>query len=850
MRRPSRQGVAGNPGLSDYAVHFFSYHLSKCHSSDNGAMKNLGSFLNSKILAWIEHVAKNGDLSPFSRTAADLKTYLNRRERHVPPTDPNMQTAEAWTTDLVRIAGKFGKYLLASPSSIHSLIPSLCPSASVIRRAFFNPNRSLIVKGIAAQDWDDCLARLDFPDGQALAIAHGESVFAVGLSNGFVEVFSKAILQLKKRLSHGERVKTLNFGKQDRYIASGGSRKICLWDAKNYTLIWSEKQDCQILALQFASNDYLLGITQRHEMVSWATESPHEDQERRLTIPLDFPMENKPKQPPTKALFSTDQRFFVLAYRAQAPFLFETETASVLSRLNRENGSPYPNAVLRHEVDVEALAFNPNPDLDLLIVSYGDGELVTFNLELYQACHRVPGVYAHTLACSPDGGTLVSGSSRGTIQVFEFDGVRGDNLTPIYRIDAFEDGIRGITFGSESNRFLDVRSSQCRVWEPPMLVRRGGAEGSQSEMTLSMPLQPRTVGMLEGPPDPEITSVLSSHDGGRAICGKQDGSIIVHSTSDAKQIAKAYSHHPNVSVTCLALTESDAVLISADESGRILVQQTPSADLSNPAELLADERFDRAVLALLVNHGGNRLLVCGADHLELRELPSGRKLNDRFFDVQHPLRAMRHPLYQEHLIVFENDVARLLQWSDFGEVSTPGGMRLSRFTEFPRNGAALTTSYNGYHILTELAKVTGHRSNSRFECWNASEFETSTQSVITLSGFKLLGPKIEQMIAVIGNTLIFLDTDLWICSLDLKMFEAMPVMKRHFFVLSEWLTMSGELLCNFTRKREFVIAKKHELVIVKHGMDFAETLELSTATKLWTLSQGSMHRKTSYNLST
>ena len=847
IRRPSNQGVAGNPGLVNYAVQYFSNHMGKARSSDNDLMRSLIIFLKTNVLSWVEYVSRNGDLTPITQTAADLRTYISRRERHVPPLDIDMQTADTWITDLIRITGKFRKYLLASPSSIHCLVPPLCPSKSIINRTFSNPHRALEVRGFSVQDWDDCLARIDFTSGQALAVAHGESVFAVGLSDGIISLYSKTPIHLKYKLKHGERVKILDIGNQDQYLASGGARKVCLWNTKSCALLWSAKLDCQVLALHFMGIDCLLGATQRHEVISWNIQTQKDDRTAWIDGFADFATELRPKQPPTKALFSPDHRFLVVAYRGYGLFLVDLETVGIVSRLARDDESDTTSSVVRFGID--ALAFNPNSELDLLIVSYGDGELVVYDLYSYEACHRVDAVYAHSLACSPDGRNLVTGSSGGTIQVFDFDGVRGDNLTLVYRIDAFEDGIRGITFSNESSRFLDVRGSQCRVWEPPALVRKDGPEGSQSEMTQPVTTRPRTVGMLEGPPHPEITALLSTADGTRVTCGKQDGSVLLYSTADTSRFARLHCHHANICITCLALANNDSTVISADESGRILVQK--SVDINNGRqhpELLADGRFGRSVVGLLVNEAGDHLLVLGADYIELWTLPSGKKLTQRRFDAEHTLNATQHPLNHDILILFEDDLARLLRWTDLEEMSTPNGIRLSRFLNSKREDINTIASYKGFHILTELVKDFGHRAQTRFDCWQTSEFDISASSITALSGFNLLGPSIVHVIAVVGNTLIFLDTDLWVCSLDLKTFGTVSVAKRHFFVLSEWLTASGELVFQFTAKKEFIFARKHEIVVVKHGLDFAETLELSSSTKLWSFNQGSMHRRISHTL--
>lgn len=78
---------------------------------------------------------------PLPRTAMNLRDYLNRRMKYVLPTDRAVQLANGWVTDLIHMAAKFRAELLACPSSIHSLIPPLCPSESVISRTFYMDQR-------------------------------------------------------------------------------------------------------------------------------------------------------------------------------------------------------------------------------------------------------------------------------------------------------------------------------------------------------------------------------------------------------------------------------------------------------------------------------------------------------------------------------------------------------------------------------------------------------------------------------------------------------------------------------------------------------------------------------------
>lgn len=848
-RRPSRPELAMNANLLGYAAQQFGYHLSASRSSDNALMNSLVHFFTTNVLAWIEYAAKATDLATINRTAAHVRDYLRRRERHVPPVDPKMQMVDGWVQDLIRIAAKFRSYLLASPSSIHCLIPPFCPADTRVFKQFANSGRSLVVHGQSAKEWDDCLTRIDFHSRQALSIAYGDSTFAVGLSDGTVKVYDDNTMQLKQTLQHGERVKLLAYGRQAGRLAASGNKKLSLWDAKTFDLVWSVPNEAQVIALSFDGQESLLAATSHNEILYWDITTAQTIQNGKLSWSeslLDLPPELMPNQPPQKALFSPDASSIAAAYRGKSILVINTDSGIVENRLVKTAADNSLSPVVR--VGVDALAFNLNPDLPLLVVSYQDGELVVFDLNTYEESHTYREIYASSLACSPDGQNLVAGSARGTLQIFNFDG--GGSLTLVYRIDAFEDGIRGLAFSGESSRFLDVRGSQCRVWGPPVLVRKDGIEGSsQSEQALPVSIKPRTINMLEGPADPEITVLLTSADGSYVFAGKEDGSIIAASMANITKHYQLRGFRSNVSATSLAITDDGKLLASADESGRIMVQRNwKFNDTQADSELIADKRFGQAVTGLHINGALDRLLITGRGRMELWTLPECERVGERDVPDAQSFEAMRHPKQQDLIILFEDERAHLFHWDDLAPASRPEGINLSRFGDPLPEGSFRSALYMGTQIITEMVTAPGPRPSRRLECWQAADFTPSTTNILPLTGFQPLGPTIKHIIALTSSVLLFVDTELWVCSLDLRTFPLTATAKRHFFTLAEWTSSNGRLLVGYTARREFVFARQHEIIAVRGGLDFAETLEFSNKTRNWKFSQGSMHRKTSHTL--
>ncbi|KAI9784880.1 MAG: hypothetical protein M1816_000575 [Peltula sp. TS41687] len=836
VTRSRKQNPTFNPrqaldsAFVDYACTFFSDHLYKSSSAESVLMDTLCEFLNTSVFSWIEYLAKTGDLYHITRTATNMKAYLGRRIKHVPPISQQVQKLEAWIIDLIRVSVRFRTTLLTSPSSIHWLIPPVCPAESIIAKtcASRSSQRELVIKGLKATTWDDCLAQINYRGCQATAVAHGDRCFAVGLSTGKTILYHNVSVQVKRIVDHLERVKILEIGSEDKLLVSSGARKIRVWDINSGNQVWASDTPHSALALAFGSdNESLVIATQGSYTASWGLLDGCEMGQ----LPWNIGFEEGTM--PSRALFSSDCRFLAVSYRRRPVFLFDLENEC-------PHGSCIRDAHLGEEVThyaVDAMAFQPSPEINFLIASYGDGELTVYDLYTTELRYRIDKVYAHSLACSPDGRSLVTGSSNGTIQVFDFGGTDGEILTLIYRINAYEDGIRSLTFSNDSLRFIDIRGSQCRVWEPAILVRNEVNDSSQSELSCSAPVPPNTVGMLEGLFEAEITALSCHADGDTIFCGRQDGCVAVYRASDAQEHCILYKHAFNVTVTHLVWGEQKSILFSADESGRIMILNLIKAQgLWSASDTLADQRFPDSINGLLTNPINDRVLVSGKDFDELWTT-QGEKVQSKAF-TQESRRAICHPLHSELFIILGVDVARIFKWASFEELTSGEGIRLNRLSEPIVADGSLTISCQGHHIIVELLRVLGHKSSARLECWRASDIQANSGSVGAIQGFEMLGPGIEHIIAVTGTTLLFLDTDLWVCSIDLKTFTTAPQAKRHFFIPSEWLSCNGDIILQLTSKDEFVFAKKNDLVVIKRGLDFEETLSLSRAQQC-SFSQGS-----------
>ncbi|KAI1660618.1 hypothetical protein F4813DRAFT_299353 [Daldinia decipiens] len=856
----SANSISSDLSLLDYAACFFSEHIYRGTSRDDILMAELCTFLKGKtILSWIEYVARHGNLGDIARAATNLRGYLGRRMKYLPPMDPSAYLVDCWVTDLIRVAAKFRSQLLACPSSIHYIIPSFCPSESIISRSFANSARpsAITVKGVPTATWDDCLTRIDFERGRATALSHDSQFLAIGLSTGQISLFDPQSVQRVADLIHPERVRMLGFSDDGEYLASSGAKNLIVWQTRSRTQRFSFPLISELIAFTFLSSDEFLCAFASGELTKWNLDTgEHETISWRAIHDEDITGTMEiPDQPPKKAAFSTAGETVLLAvgYRNHPIFIWNAFELQLLGQCVADGAN-----------GIDDMAFNPNPEIAALVVSYSDGRLFLFDYITMIPTFTRPSVFANSIACSPDGHSLVTGSIRGIIEVFEFDQDHAGSivLVPIYGIQAFDDSIRSVTFSADGLRFVDLHDQQCRVWAPTALMRKENELESVSDI---VPHPPKIVDILEDSETPEITSDLAaSSNGGCVVAGKSNGEVLAFSAVDGKELGVLYQHGRGVSVINLVLGEARNFVASADDSGRVLV-----AELSSPlpassasqklpaARIILDHRFGAAVVSLLLNPSAGRLLISGRDTNQLCDLLSGRVLSSishvvnnttsmalsrqvAFLDIGGSSTAdvaFQHPTNEEWVVLMSADTARIFCWSDFHELTTANGILLPNpltpdeprpLEQFPTKTSITRSSsyYVGQGFVLELVR-TSPSVAPRLYVWPISAFNptaalplTRLPTEVSLSS---INTEILTVLGIIGqSTVLLIDVNLWVYSMELRPVQAthavrasfssettivqdepetitpkmLPVFtRRHFFALSEWRTPGGELRC-------------------------------------------------------
>lgn len=850
LQRPKGglSGPSSGTELFSYACTSFSDHVQKGVPEDETTFSLLSTFLETKIPTWIEFLASRAKMYHVIRTAKNLQSYLKRRVKRVSPLSSGKVSLESWIKDLVKLNAKFREHLSRSPAAIHNMIPALCPLDSMIFKLYSPRHRGFLVEGLKEMSWDDCLAMIDFQDKQTCAVALGDRYLAIAVSHGSIYLYYKDSIQVKHILAFGERAKTLLLSTDCGYLAAGGLRKATVWDTDSATQIWTSSLTHAALSMVLdTETDTLIAATQGGYTSAWNMREEKGEERWDWNKSVD-PSKglSKLNRSPGKVLLSPDANTLAACYRGLPVYLFNVKAKTCIGCCQRKAGSI--SQARGNQYLVDALAFNPNIEIDVLVVSYGDGELTVFNQTSTDLRHSIPNVFAQALECSPDGSMLVTGSSRGIIRMFEFGGSEGDRLSLIYRINAHNDAVRSIAFSSDGLHFADIRGSHCHLWEPAVLTQDDVGDGSQSEFSQGSTFVSESRDPAESSQEASITAVCSDDTGRYAFCGKLDGTVTMFETQNATQRHVLHRHALNVRITSIAYHDPQSLLMTADESGRVVIYRLSlEKDFGDIASIVSDISLEESIQRLLPDPSGNGLLIISRDYAFLRTLDGEQKASPIPLSGIHGNRIISlHPVKAQDFLVFGTNSFDVYSWVD-GIREDPqihddlGSMNITIIPPSPMMPSyeekSRTASVSAATVPSRPMKYIAHLSPSQFgtnslRVWPAASLSGSTSSSAPepRPDPNHLGSEIRQVIAIWDTRLLFLDTHLWVCSLDLSLQDnSAKAVKRHFFLLSEWQGGMGNkpfIMVFSEAKREFLIAFKERLLVVKRGLDLAEPWNL------------------------
>lgn len=844
-RRVSTMNALGKRAdFSIYACSEFSYHLAKADPLANDIWVLVNKFLQSNVLSWIEIVAETRNFNPLIRAAKHLRVYLESCSAVISPLGRSMHTVTGWTTDFVRIVAKFADALTTSPSAIHSLVLPFCPTESSVYK-ITRPGRRLSVVGLSNVQWDDRLSCIDFHQGQASAVCHGDDFLAVGLTTGTVALYHAISCQEYKILNHGEPVRLLQCKEKSALIASCGMRMIKVWDTYSGHEIHVFEAPSRVMSMVFEGS--LLTIASvKNYLASWDLEKRGAEQANRFWSDTSEPMGTRSADTPCAISIAEGQRMLAVAYSGRPITLWDLDENAYYGNCGKKlaNGESSTHMVT-------ALVLNPNPDIGLLAVSYLDGDLVIldpFNDEEMESLRAD----CHTLTSSPDGRLLAGGAGAGTIQIYEFDTLRF-----LYRVKGSNFYIKQLAFSRDGLHLADVRGSHCNVWEPVALLR-GSVGDDSSEGTSSS-----FTDVIASDRKARISAMIL-HPGGEIIfSGRDDGSVSSFDMKTGAEIRTLYRHKSLVRI--LTWWAQGNIIMSVDVSNGICAWTLKRSQREGwvAEKSLFHSRLDRgdAIVHVLVGEAAGKFIVSTrkSDHLWTI---AGKQEDSRIYSKRPGTRRwIQHQQSPFHMICVEGISARVYTWTDWSEVTSITFSADVMGLQLKSVIARTVSSSHGLQVLLEFSKHDGSPETLALQLLDGATFDIrglpvgaasranppedtyasslSTPKETTAAAnvqTPLLGPQLavlaHHVTHVVGfghdNDIIFLDTKSWICSADLgSLSNDQVAYARHFFLPYDWFAGTRDMLCAFAQ-RDVIFARNDRIAIIKGGFEHVEKVVVGT----------------------
>ncbi|KAL9120228.1 MAG: hypothetical protein Q9187_003215 [Circinaria calcarea] len=801
--------------FASYASLYFSEHVARSSSATDTHFMLLETFLNTNTLTWIEFIAQSGDLYSITQTAKNLRAFLDRRAKYRSPLGQAVYAVNAWANDMIHLVAAFGKSLAASPASIYSLIPSVCPPNSMLYQTFGRSQPCLNVVGSSEKDWDDRLTCIVFPEERVTAIACQDARFVVGLANGTIMVYYTSTLQEARRLEHEEPIRHLRFANVGNFLASSGRRKVRLWNVITAAQLWEAEHRNDILTLSFNEEETLLmAATRTNQIAFWDISNGMELDTCPLheTVPGN---QSEYRPPSTHAQFSTELGLLAVAHRQRPISIWDLVSNSFIGQFYVAGTKRFPGPL------VCAMVFNPNPEINLIAASYQEGHLVVFD-PWNQEEQALIKTVAHVLAASPDGKTLAAGCGGGSIQLFDFE-----TLRLMYRVAASDYNVNAIVFTNNNLRFFDIRNDHCNVWEPAVLVRQIESGDGQSEnVSEEVPSGPQIRDAHLWDDDLTITVMVVHHNGDVLFCGREDGSVAVFETKTGKPVQVLHSHAKNIAVLSLCWNPVESILVSTDISGRFLARKvSPASPGKWTAEKpLLDERSAKAIRQVLMNPAGKLLLLSTVTSDELWSISAGL-IRSRDALLLSSRTWITHPLHPNRLLLIDGSIARIFEWDTLEELVPMDPIMLYPFLKPNTSSTDPISCHANRNVCVTFSNARGARAVPHLLLWHTSSLQHGTEKAKLLADYTQLKGKIKASIGIHKASFLFLDHDGWVCSIKTENAGAEKYYIKHFFIPYGWHSGAEPVLV-CTAAGYVVLAKRDEIAVFQKGLAFEERIAL------------------------
>lgn len=778
------------PEFLSYAATSWSSHLASAPVNDGQVITTLNNFLTgSWILTWIRVLAISKQLRVLVRASRHLSKYSVRRNKNdAAQNDRGMlimeqELLESWAVDFVKILGKFGIILRRNPGAVCKSIPPLCPRSSSIYQLFGKTeSKSLMVSGLAAEKWDDSLARisLGFSDYASSISAAGAQIAI--LASGNVFIYDSSTFEEAKGtpIKHGERLYRMEMNNTGSLLATYGYRTTKIWEiptGKCRLSVENIESRPRPLAMLLTNNDSTLIVgseDRRVRSLSLNQSSPS----WQLVAELEEPeLEGHFLNSSSHIALNSNGSLITVAYRGHPLSAWETDGPLHIGHCWRKR-----EEIARGEV-IEAVWHPHSPEVLGLYI-----EGVVFKWRPYDGESTEIATRASRLAISRDGNLFATGDVHGAVKVYTTS-----DFCLLYHLTS-QDNVLGLAFNPDPHRFYDIRGHYANAWEPNALMKfteRTG-NGNERESEVESDAQNSTASMSWSHRIDSIT-VLSGSPTGRLYCyGTETGLVTLNDTLRGS-LANLHKSKGFFSIEKMNWSDDGQHFCFSDLCRNVFIMSiTADTSHSDPivelnAQVSMKNDIDGPISQLLFRPDSSSLLVCASEMISIISLASSSATHSLEFQAAK-CKWVIHPLDPSLIVGVEPGAVHVLDWSlvkrqtyTFEYASHPS-LPLDQ-SDPPVQDVVdqVLVTLDKKHVLVQISLSSESSKEKTFLYFDTSILSTATtrtqpinhaKPITTVTPIVLpenLSSQIASCLSILSqNRLIFLSKTFAICSLQLS----------------------------------------------------------------------------------
>lgn len=863
---PTQKGTHSATPFMLYAATFFTYHLRQAATTSEEMMDKLVSFFKTpSVLRWIYILASSQRIQVLVSVAGALTWFAGLNRKSNVEKNPllhrvqDLELYDTWAIDLMKIVAKFGKYLLDDPSSIYRIIPPLCPQNSAVFRQFgHNGFSALSIHGVSNAIWNDCLASLSLRHGaKAWKICCAGRHIAVLSSIGSIVLWDSTHFEEMCTMRHDELVTRMCFNSRCDNLVSYGFKTTRIWAIPSGQLIANvpNPSNSKALTITFAEHDTKVIIGSDDKMIrelciddvekGWYTRDHNLLKEKHA-------VEGGIITSPSYMVFNPDASRIAVAYRGYPLSIWDTIEPRLIGRCTRvAKHRPHDSRPSTNWMAVDRVAWSPVSDY--LVGLYKDGSIFKWNP--IDDNNQEVAMIADEIHVSPDGKLFLTSDSNGTVKVWNFH-----YFSVIYQLSS-ENLVVDFAFSPDCKRFYDLRGASINAWEPNSLIRASenndGASDTASDYQTSTSIsQISEAWVLSIDPiialaaAPKSTLYCVSHENGSVnLLDKTKGNLM--------EIAQFSAF---LSVDFLSWGEDGRHVAIADVGGNIVVKRLDPLDAKagissfNPRSLFAGKAKIPvgSIDQILLDQSSTRLLVISQDLGQVWSVGAGTIECTAALARGETRRWTNHPLQKTLLLGVGTRDLKIISWENLTEIASldfedecfhVGGRpsfdteevpstSISRLSLRPDAELAVHSqvsrailTQDGRHLLVQLSTTFGQaRSLKTLLVFEIPLLENPTvarppTALHPLEIPAMISNKIEVPLDILsGGTLVFLDKDLWMCTVNLESVPQRTTLERHYFIPRDWANTESLEQCCLLGDGTFLCPKDGEVAVISSSL--------------------------------